>query len=68
MVAPLRQGLWHEGPIEGMHVYPVILEPAANPPYDALHEHSSAVQIGVLRHAMEQRPARTRAPFLAHNH
>ena len=22
----------------------------------------------VLRHAMEQRPARTRAPFLAHNH
>ena len=44
--SPLRQRLLYQGPIEGMHVYPVVLEPAGKPPHGALREHGSAVHIG----------------------
>src|SRR6266487_3814988 len=45
MVSPLREGLLQQGPIEGMHVYPCILEPAGKPTHGALCVHSAAVHV-----------------------
>src|SRR6266511_5216939 len=45
MVFPLGEGLSHEGPIEGMRVYPCIFEPAGKPTHATLRIHGSAVHI-----------------------
>jgi hypothetical protein len=46
LLTPLGHGLLNQRTIEGVHRYPVILEPTGQPTHGALSQHGSAVPIG----------------------